>query len=451
MSIATEITRLQTAKANLKTSLEAKGATVSPDATLDSYPTILDDVPVALLQDKEVSVSGGTTVIEPDTGYTGMHSVTVTASGGPVEEKTVNFIDYEGTIVASYTGVEAQALTALPDAPDHSGDEVPLTFDEWNWTLAEIKSYNTSYPEAIIWVGANYHTTDGKIHLFYRIPDNDINGVAFTLQDTGTVDWGDGSAVESFPSSGANHVYSQAGRYHCTVERSASANKIVCGAGSASSTQTYLKLERLFLPTWVIHFSCRFVYWLQAVSMPSSLISFETCDSGIIGLAVPRGVTALYDSYHVYMESLRIVSLPPTLTTIQGYALRYNPSLKGITIPPNITVLNTKTFSGDNSLFNIVIPQGVTEIGQEAFSSCLSFSCIRIPSSVVSIGSGAFSGCYNMATVFVLATTPPTLASSGGFNASYQKHIYVPAESVEAYKADSNWSTLASIIEAIPS
>ena len=45
MSIASEITRLQNAKAALKSSIEAKGVTVDPSATLDSYSELVDSIP----------------------------------------------------------------------------------------------------------------------------------------------------------------------------------------------------------------------------------------------------------------------------------------------------------------------------------------------------------------------------------------------------------------------
>lgn len=45
MSIATEITRLQNAKANLKTAIEAKGVTVSQSATLSDYPALVESIP----------------------------------------------------------------------------------------------------------------------------------------------------------------------------------------------------------------------------------------------------------------------------------------------------------------------------------------------------------------------------------------------------------------------
>ena len=41
MSIASEITRLQTAKSNIKTVLESNGVTVPSNATLDAYPTLI--------------------------------------------------------------------------------------------------------------------------------------------------------------------------------------------------------------------------------------------------------------------------------------------------------------------------------------------------------------------------------------------------------------------------
>ena len=44
MSIATEITRLQAAKADLKTAIEGKGVTVPTNARLDDYAALVDDI-----------------------------------------------------------------------------------------------------------------------------------------------------------------------------------------------------------------------------------------------------------------------------------------------------------------------------------------------------------------------------------------------------------------------
>lgn len=44
MSIASEIIRLQTAKASIKASIEAQGVTVPSTATLDDYPDLIDAI-----------------------------------------------------------------------------------------------------------------------------------------------------------------------------------------------------------------------------------------------------------------------------------------------------------------------------------------------------------------------------------------------------------------------
>ena len=57
--------------------------------------------------------------------------VTVSVSGGgsvSAPRKDVNFYDYDGTIVASYTTAEFANISALPANPSHTG----LTAQGWN-------------------------------------------------------------------------------------------------------------------------------------------------------------------------------------------------------------------------------------------------------------------------------------------------------------------------------
>jgi hypothetical protein len=48
------------------------------------------------------------------------------------------------------------------------------------------------------------------------------------------------------------------------------------------------------------------------------------------------------------------------------------------------------------------------------------------------------------------ATTPPTLEDAFAFENTDNCPIYVPAESVDTYKAASGWSTYADRIQPIP-
>jgi len=41
--------------------------------------------------------------------------------GGAVMENDVNFFDYDGTLLYSYSATDALALTSLPENPTHAG------------------------------------------------------------------------------------------------------------------------------------------------------------------------------------------------------------------------------------------------------------------------------------------------------------------------------------------
>ena len=106
----------------------------------------------------------------------------------------------------------------------------------------------------------------------------------------------------------------------------------------------------------------------------------------------------------------------------------------------------------DRSITNVTAEmlQGVTSIGSSVFSHCTSLTSITIPNSITSIGNNAFYYCSSLTSVTVKATTPPTLGYITFYGVSQNLVIYVPAESVDAYKAANNWSTYADKIQAIP-
>ena len=101
---------------------------------------------------------------------------------------------------------------------------------------------------------------------------------------------------------------------------------------------------------------------------------------------------------------------------------------------------------------SIAIPSGIEEIGGYAFYSC-SIQDIVIPSSVTAIGEMAYA-YTDYPTVNSYATTPPALEGDAALlfgNIENVQAIYVPSESVEAYKEAAGWSNWASLIEAMPS
>jgi hypothetical protein len=83
----------------------------------------------------------------------------------------------------------------------------------------------------------------------------------------------------------------------------------------------------------------------------------------------------------------------------------------------------------------------VEHIPARLCSGMTKLTSITIPESVTSIGSSAFDGCTSLPSITCKAKNPPTL---GLYNTlSSVTAVYVPAESVDLYRAADEWSYYA--------
>ena len=138
-----------------------------------------------------------------------------------------------------------------------------------------------------------------------------------------------------------------------------------------------------------------------------------------------------------------VIPSSDSLTKIAPYAFRRCESVNSIAMHNNITEIGYSAFEGCDNLMQINIGNNVNIIGSESFRGCESLTTVTIPENVTSIGYEAFSGCDSVATIYCKATIPPR--GGGGmfnYNAPGRK-IYVPRESVDAYKVAGYWSDYA--------
>ena len=123
-----------------------------------------------------------------------------------------------------------------------------------------------------------------------------------------------------------------------------------------------------------------------------------------------------------------------------------NELVTDLIIPDSVTSIGDDAFWGYTSLTSVTIPDSVTSIGDYAFSYCTSLKSVTIGKGVTSIGDDAFRYCDSLKKVYCKPTTPPTVDSSMFFDIVSGRKIYVPRNSVEAYKSAEYWSSYDSDI-----
>lgn len=431
MSVTSEISRLQTAKADLKTAIEGKGVTVPSSATLDDYADLVD----------EIEQGGG-----EDEG---------------VEKKDVNFYDIDGKRVYSYTLAEALALTDMPTPPDHSNDFVPLTSQGWNWTYEQLQSL--TYPQAEI--GAIYEPTDGLTHVVLEIT-KDIQktitlSVGVTNGPQATIDWGDGTSSETeghISPRNITHTYAALGKYDVKLWPTTSGNR---GIYFGQTTGTIIPMFPNDFQGNIRECLCAIHFGGEAANHGSNIgyimhnfiitlnkgqtISPQFQYTKLRGIILPSSVIQTNNIAYTYTE---LLSLPYNIT-IAHNSLSFNYCLRNFSIPPGVTLSGTVLRNGFY-LNKIWIPEGITTLSNQAFQAMNALYEVHFPSTLTSIGNQAGEGwnkIYN-GTLYIAATVPPTLGSY--FQVSEWK-IYVPYSEdhsiLEAYKAATNWSAFAANME----
>ena len=424
----------------------------------------------------------------------------------PKLPKDVNFYDYDGTLLHSYTVEEAQALTELPELPTQEG----LICQGWNWSLEDIKAHGRA-----VNIGATYITDDGKTRLYINIATDGRMTVPLNFkQDIAngvTIDWGDGSDTETVNGIGnvsITHTYASIGDYIISFDVSDGCLLTLMVTNSAYSIlgkedvyRNMLKKVQVGVRTVVGQFAFQYCRSLLSITIPNGITSFNyqpffyctslssitipnsvtTIDSKTFSncrslslITIPNGVTSIGSEAFCYCVSLASIVIPNSVTQIVQNAFENCSTLSSIVIPDGMTTINSKTFSNCISLSSITIPKGVMSIKSNAFYYCYALASIVIPNGVPSIGANTFQGCGSLASIvipnsvtqidtyafygcsgmayydFTNHTAVPTLFNADAFkNIPSDCEIRVPAALYEEWVAATNWATYADYIVSV--
>lgn len=372
---------------------------------------------------------------------------TMAGGGEPVQSKDVNFIDYDGTVLHSYTVAEAAALTALPPLPSHDG----LICQGWNWSLADIKALGRA-----VTVGAMYITDDGKTRIYIHLEEGRTSPMLGCCPNgTVTVDWGDGTTPDALTGTSTSevqwtptHNYAAPGDY--VIKLTVSGTMILYGGSDSEEQSGMLRYSSSGDKRNRVYRNAVQKVEIGADVEALAAYALSDCDN-LSSVTIPNSITTINASALAGCQSLSAVVIPYGITTIESAMLRSCSSLSRIAMPNSVTMLSKLAFQSC-CLQRITIPDSVTTIGDSALSACSSLSYIKMPKSISLIQRDAFSGtpgakCYD----FTSAMAVPTLSSVSAFTGVWNPiaedcEIRVPIALYNEWISATNWAELANHI-----
>ena len=175
---------------------------------------------------------------------------------------------------------------------------------------------------------------------------------------------------------------------------------------------------------------------------------------------IPSSVTSI--NYYAFEDctSLTSVTIPSNVKSISNLAFSGCSGLTSITVESGNTVYDSRDNcnaiieTASNTLLsgcqNTVIPPSVTSIGGYAFYGCTSLTEVTIPSTVTNIGICAFFNCRGLTSVTSLIQKPyiinPNVFELSDYSFTTAT-LYVPKGTKEKYEATAGWKKFTNIVE----
>lgn len=409
-----------------------------------------------------------------DTGLAGLANEIATipsGSGTIIEEKDINFYDYDGTLVESWTLAELANKTALPDAPVHEG----LTSQGWNWTLAELQVENSKMD-----VGHIYIPTDGKTHIYVDIDSYHLTpNLAIGLNGTAIVDWGDGTATTTLTGSSIDtsqysyHMYAAAGSYEVTIDISEGSEGKIRGNDSfvtflwkGEATQSGVTLKNLTYANQIkkIYLGLRLNIigglnqcGVERITMHNDVTfstegvrHFYNCKN-LLYLALPRSMTRAERACDSCVK-LKGISLPGNFSLFgEGAVINSCASVAKLYCTNRATMNNiySRIVQSCQNLQELKLPASLTIATGYLMNSCTKIRIQKFPDGLATFGSSAILGCTNLWLLdFSSATSIPQMSGNAGTKDD-GFIIQVPASLEADWKSATGWSDWAQYIVGV--
>ena len=391
MSISNELLTLQNTKTAIRNSINAKGGSVGASDTFASYATAIDNLP----------------------------------SGGD-NSTLIDLIERDITSITIPSGTTTIGRSAF----------------QYCTRLTSV-----TIPNTVTSIGNNAFSSCGKL-TSVTIPNTVTSIGTYAFSGVARDAIMDSIEIPGSVNFISDYMFSE----------STQVKHIILNEGTTSIGQrafNYTGLQNITIPSTVTSIgkaicqnSSSMQYVLCLPTTPPTLPSFDSQYDYPFGLS-----SATYPIY-VPAES---VDTYKTATRWSIFASRIYPITQVATVDGNpvynydLGMTSTDSITSENMAkmpagTSLELAEGITWAGgATAFSN---YTNLTLPSTFATFGDQDMLN--GLTTVTSKATTPPS-AERNQIGGSSLTAIYVPAASVDTYKAAGGWSTYASIIEAIPS
>lgn len=335
-----------------------------------------------------------------------------------IEEKDVNFYDYRGNLVYSYSAEEFLELSDFPPLPTYPG----MRYIEWNWSFEE--AYDYVYHNGALDIGGLCTTDDDKIRIMLDITNE--NRLSMYMKShlykknssvntmSMSIDWGDGSLptlIEKTTTSSSTqfvtelHTYPNIGKY--TIELTCDENTMLYFYNDSYNNFSQLLYDDEDSPL-PDHKSKFILSYIKEVQI--SVNNFKTRGSWFRG-----------------MSNLEYINLPNSADITSGNVSQISSSngsrifdccfnLKCVVIPNSMGCTNGFVFSNSNTypMTLFIFPSIHIKSGNDSSMDAYCFSYLKMKRIFLPIKYGTdYTGQSKLNTASFL-------------NISYAEKLYIP-------------------------
>lgn len=394
MSIASELTRIQTAKSNLRQSIINKGGTVASDALLGAYATAVDNLPSgggdmpANLSAYELDDWGRPSSLTIKSGVTGFPEKAFQYCDSLTSVTLSNTVTSIGRYVFDNSGLKSLTIPGnVQTIGIHSFSDCKslssLTINSGVTTIDNISFsgcsslQNLVVPDTVTYIGSSsFKGCSSLTSVTIGSGVTSIGNSAFTSCSTL-------STITSYATTAPTLGGSVFNRLSATG---------VLTIPQGSDYTTWIAA----LPTgWTVSY---------IVPKKARLI---LSDSTVVDIPEDGNSDFGWADIQSYTSTVVEMDIYPVVTgsiTIGGCT-----NLTTLNLPNSITAITSEAFYGCSALTSLTIPDSVTVIGDSAFMECSSLTSLTIPSGVTSIDGWCFMSCSSITDIYCYATTAPTI------------------------------------------